>query len=193
MTHLMTSCLKAAGTITLALAAIFGTAGISNATTLPVLHAGSYQVAHTCAIIGSANGYKAVVCADLDTAPYNNGSGTKWSYYGAVEALCETTSGVVVRCPKIYEYGTTGNGAGGRENTQSGCGAAFGTTCPLGRLYSYTNTVYGDNGCNTSNANYYNQAWTVALSGTTIVIPSGQQFTMQANSVNTGHYYVCVL
>jgi hypothetical protein len=80
-----------------------GTGGV------PIVVAGSSggQI-HHCSVVGTpADGYQAVICADISTSQTD--SARDYEATGAIEVLCETTSGVAVQCANIDIEGVFAN------------------------------------------------------------------------------------
>jgi hypothetical protein len=174
-----------------------GTGGV------PIVVAGSSggQI-HHCSVVGTpADGYQAVICADISTSQTD--SARDYEATGAIEVLCETTSGVTVQCANIDIEGVFANGTG--QDTDAGwwgCGHSLGA-CPSGRRIitegriNYSGSAYPS--ClDNPNSNF--DLWTVVYGGTTqIELPvSGKYVTLGAGSgandgsnFSTGHYYVC--
>jgi hypothetical protein len=199
----------AAAILSLAAIGVLGTAASASATTgvggFTVLSAGEGNVAHTCTVIGGADGYQAVVCADITTG---TGDTTYWAR-GQVEAYCQQGSGstaVTVRCAQVYTAGRLSSANGGELNVgQWACGHQFGA-CSAGRniIQTQTFTYTSANGC-ASNPNSQYNVWMVALVGsetagsvTSIELPVsdktvslGTGNTNDGSNESTGHYYIC--
>ena len=177
-------------------AALIGTALPGSASSgidgFPILSAADDGHVHHCDVIGSADGYQAVVCADvityyLGTDDYESG--------GAIEFYCQTDAGVVVRCANIYAEGVFANAAGGRGLAGSyACGHTYGA-CPNGRasagadaIYQYTN---GTPSCY-DRADSKNEVWTVVYGGNTqIELPVSDKTVELDSNFSSGHYLIC--
>ncbi len=163
--------------------------GIDGFTILSASHGG---YVHKCEVVGSADGYQAVVCVDVET--YYLGT-DDYESGGAMEVLCQTDAGVTVRCANIYAEGVLANAAGGRGYAGSyACGHTYGL-CPSGRatiganaIYKYTN---GSPSCYET-ANSENEVWMVAYAyNTQIELPvSGKTVELNSN-FSSGHYLIC--
>ena len=183
---------------TLSASADTGTGGV------PIVVAGSSggQI-HHCTVVGQpADGYQAVICADINTSQTD--SARDYEATGAIEVLCETTSGVTVQCANIDIEGVFANGVSSTDKDAGwwGCGHSLGD-CPTGRKIitegriNYSGSAYPaclDN----PNSNF--DLWTVVYGGTTqIELPVSDKYvTLGAGSgandgsnFSTGHYYVC--
>jgi hypothetical protein len=178
--------------------AILGTSVPASAATGPdgftILYASQGNIAHQCNVIGQADGYQAVVCADVLT-------GTGSTYYwieGQVEAYCQTTSGVAVRCAQVDAAGRLSSGTGGDNPVGTWvCGHQYGQ-CSAGRNTIRTAAwyIYSASGCASSASA---AVWMVAWGGLTqIELPvSDEWVTLGSGNANdgsnesSGHVYVC--
>jgi hypothetical protein len=86
-------------------ALILGTSLPASATTgtdgFTILHAGYGDSAHVCGVVGSDDGYQAVVCADIITSEVTP---TDYYAYGQIWAYCQKGSGstaVDVQCANV--------------------------------------------------------------------------------------------
>jgi len=170
----------------------------ASAASLPVLHASEYQMAHKCTVIGSADGYQGVVCADIVTGLVNPPAPTGYWAIGQVELICQTTAGVTVQCANAKtELNLYGEGWNAGTQTWE-CGHAHGP-CSTGRNYWTTDEngdVYGpgwtDSNC-TSSTNNVTQVWAVVFGGgaTTIELPVSGKTVSQTTNLSPGHYFIC--
>ena len=193
--------------VVFAVAALACTALSANAETgtggITIVAAGSPDgQIHHCSVVGTpADGYQAVICADISTSQTD--SSQDYEATGAIEVLCETTSGVAVRCANIDIEGVFANGTGNNMDAGWwGCGHSLGA-CPSGRkIISEGRINYSGSdwpSCqNNPNSNF--DLWTVVYGGTTqIELPVSDKYvTLGAGSgandgsnFSTGHYYVC--
>jgi hypothetical protein len=192
-------------TMVLAFTAAIGTVGVGNAQAFPILNAVQDQIAHHCNVIGSADGYQAVVCADIDTNVDSLADGqTQWNFWGAVEAYCQQEQSGVwqpVTCANMTLQGSVNTGIGDTSSTMDyKCGHANGT-CPALRIAIATSSSYSGFGCNDTNTDALNQAWTIAQgSATSIELPvSDKTFYADDGQANdgvnesSGHYFICAL
>jgi hypothetical protein len=165
---------------------------------VPDLYAASNGEAHSCKVIGSAEGYEAVICADILT-----GKVDPIDYYakGQIEIICQTTSGTVVRCANVYAEGVFADLEGNRYDSGSyACGHSYGL-CPAGRVIisEGEETYPSDAQCGDPTYFPQTQVWTVVYGGNTqIELPvSGKTIELDASNGNdginysTGHYGVC--
>jgi hypothetical protein len=178
-------------------AALIGTTLPSSASTgadgFPIISASSDGQVHHCEVIGSADGYQAVVCADIVTLYFDS---TAYESGGVIEAYCQTDSGTVVRCANIYAEGVFANAAGGQGLAGSyACGHTYGA-CPSGRalIGSDKNYDYSDGAPSCSdNADSTHDVWTVvyAYNNTQIELPVSNHTFELGSNFSSGHDYVC--
>jgi len=159
------------------------------------LYAADGDIAHSCKVIGSADGYQAVVCADIITGLYNSDE-----YYarGQIEVYCQTDSGTTVECANIYAEGVFSDGGGDLDDVGSyACGHSFGP-CPSGReIIREGEYIFLDN--NVCADGGYSDVWTVVYGGNTqIELPkSDETIELDASNGNdginysSGHYLAC--
>jgi hypothetical protein len=194
---------RVAASLSLAALATLGAAVPASAATgtggYPVLYAGDGNFAHTCTVIGSADGYQGVVCVDILTGT----SGTDYWARGQLELLCQKGSGstaVTVRCAQVDAVGRISSANGNEYPVgQWVCGHQFGA-CSSGRNDIMTSAFFysSASGC-ASNPNSAYNVWTVAYgTQTSIELPvSGKVVYLGAGSANdganesTGHHYIC--
>ncbi|HEX3514571.1 MAG TPA: hypothetical protein VHT26_11285 [Trebonia sp.] len=151
---------------------------------------------HSCKVIGSADGYQAVVCSDILT-----GFADANDYYakGQIEVYCQTDSGTAVQCANIYAEGVFADAGGDRLDSGSyACGHAYGA-CPSSRVVISEGQV--DYPTNTQcDDDSYSNVWTVVYGGNTqIELPkSDDTIELDASNGNdginysSGHYLVCL-
>ena len=185
-------------------AVLVGTALPASASTgaggFTILAALDGQSVHHCEVLGSADGYQAVVCVDITTG----GEDDNEEYYakGAMEVYCQTDSGVAVQCANIYAEGVYANNDGYRDDVGSyACGHSYGA-CPTGREV-ITEGTYTDETSDYPDCYEYDAGddiWMVAYGGNTqIELPvSDETFELDAsdggndgNDYSSGHYLVC--
>lgn len=159
---------------------------------IPILVAHNYQQAHACSVIGTpADGYEAVVCADILTAPV---SGSVYEDWGRTEVICETTSThITVQCAQVDSYGQLWSGAGEIAPTYSFvCGHQFGP-CSSSRDEVSTPAHHSDSSASTcsSNPNTADQQWMVVLSGTAVELPVSGKWVTAGTNRSSGHFYIC--
>ena len=159
-----------------------------------VLGADVSSLVHDCRVMGVPHdGYEGVVCVDIQMG----GGANNYSAKGEVEAYCQTTAGVAVRCPYIMVTGVFADGAGGEYSTDGYWYCGTGTlTCSSGRNvitegaigYNYPNAA-------TDCWQYPNSdwdIWTVATSaGMLIELPVSDDYVSLSSNFETGHYYAC--
>jgi hypothetical protein len=159
-------------------------------------------VVHHCEVIGSADGYQAVVCVDITTGPEDDNQ----QYYakGAIEVYCQKDSGVTVQCANIYAEGVFANGDGDQDDAGSyACGHAYGA-CPSGRVVLPEGTYTYDTSGAEPNCYLYDTGetavWTVAYGGNTQIELPVSDKTIELDASNggndginysSGHYLVC--
>jgi hypothetical protein len=188
--------------------AVLGASAPASAATgtggLPILYAGEGNTAHQCTVIGSADGYQGVVCADILTGT----TATEYWAEGRVEIICQKGSGssaVDVQCAHVDTVGRVSNAAGGYDYVgQWACGQAEGP-CSTGRNYvtTWAFDYSTASGC-ASNPNSSYDVWMIALgnyetgSPTGIELPvSGKWVYLGTGNANdgtnesSGHYYIC--
>jgi hypothetical protein len=191
--------------------AAFGVLGISASASaatgtdgFPILYASEGNSAHTCNVIGSADGYQAVICVDIETGTSDLGY---WAR-GQVEAICQKGSGasaVTVQCAQVDVIGRLSAANGGFDYVgQWACGHQIGA-CSTGRNIIATHTfVYTSAiGCASNPGSLYD-VWMIAEgasetdSSTSIELPvSGKIIYLGVGNANdgpsesTGHYYIC--
>ena len=153
------------------------------------------QEVHHCGVIGSADGYQAVVCADIIEGVYDAND-----YYakGQIEVYCQTDSGTAVQCANVYAEGVFADSGGDRQDTGSyACGHSYGA-CPSSRIViSEGEVVYPNN--NQCDVGGYSDVWTVVYGGNTqIELPkSDDTIELDASNGNdginfsSGHYLAC--
>jgi hypothetical protein len=176
-----------------------GPVGSASAASLPVLDASEFQMAHKCTVIGSADGYQGVVCADIVTGVVNPPypTGYYWAL-GQVELICQTTAGVTVQCANAKaEVNLYGEGWNVGTTTWQ-CGHSYGP-CSTGRNYWTTDengAVYGPgwtySNC-TSSIDNVTQVWSVVFGGgaTTIELPVSDKTVSLTGNLSPGHYFAC--
>jgi len=182
--------LIAAGILTAA--ALAGSVTPASAATGSVLHASSRDLVHSCELLGPASpeGYEAVVCVNIYTAPTSTG----YLAEGQIEAFCKIGDGTqTVPCQDIEVDGIFANAAEGTPQEGTiGCNV----NCPAGRYYVTLNPFNYIGGHNCTSSLGHN-VWMVALGDTAIVTPDGDPFYVQTFGSNddgnysTGHYWVC--
>lgn len=176
-----------------------------------ILYASQNDIAHKCNVIGSDKyGNEAVVCADLYTTDTLDLGVDEYPYFAwaGVEAYCQNSSDVVVRCANIYESVSISDGAGDVIYAGQECGHAYGA-CPAGRYDDQTTTASGgesgyleydeSDDCSTDPSSGFD-VWSVAYGGgiTSVELPESDK-TVDLGSGNandgenesTGHYYAC--
>jgi len=183
--------------LVIALVSLIGTEMPASAST-PALFAASKDEAHHCSVIGSADGYQAVVCADILTAQIDS-----VDYYakGQIEVYCQTDSGTAVQCANIYAEGVFADLNGDRWDSGSyACGHSYGP-CPAGRVIipeGQDNLHFNDQ-CGDPIDYPWTQVWTVVYGGNTqIELPvSDKTIELDASNGNdginysSGHYAAC--
>ncbi len=182
----------------LAVTAVLGTSVAADAATgaggIPILYASQGTIAHTCIVIGSSGGYQGVVCTDLVPGELGN----QYWVDGRIEAICQTTAGVTVRCGGAYVDGVLANGQGSTAQILGNCGDGS-ASCSTGRnYYSSSFTYYSPFGC-ASNTFSPTQVWAVAYGSsynlTGVQLPNGNWVWLRAGNdgtnQSTGHYYIC--
>jgi hypothetical protein len=182
----------------LSASAATGTGGIT------ILYAGEGNTAHTCNVIGSADGYQAVICADI----YTGEGDTQYWAEGKVEAFCQQGSGstaVTVRCAHVDMAGRLSS-ATGNENPvgQWVCGHQYGA-CSTGRNVIETKSfAYSSaSGC-ASNPDSQYDLWMIAVGNSETASPTSIELPVSDKTVylgvgnandgpneSTGHYYIC--
>jgi hypothetical protein len=161
------------------------------------LYAASNDEAHSCKIIGSADGYQAVVCADILT-----GKSDSIDYYakGQIEVYCQTDSGTVVRCANIYAEGVFADLLGDHYDSGSyACGHTYGS-CPAGRVVIVEGQETYPSDVQCGRAGYeQTEVWTVVYGGNTQIELPGSDKTIELDASNgndginysSGHYLAC--
>lgn len=161
------------------------------------LYAASNDEVHSCKVIGSADGYQAVVCADILTGKVDPDD-----YYakGQIEVYCQTDSGTTVRCANIYAEGVFADAAGDRYDSGSyACGHSYGN-CPAGRvvLSEGEETYFYTAQCGRAGFQQ-TEVWTVVYGGNTQIELPGSDKTIELDASNgndginysSGHYLAC--
>jgi hypothetical protein len=165
-----------------------------------ILPAGSIDgQVHHCEVIGSADGYQAVICASIQTGSVSSSS--DYAASGSIDVYCQTDAGVKVQCANIYAEGAFANGAGGLLDTGSyACGHTYGACSSQGKLLgsgTYELTASSP-ACYESTGR--NDVWMDVYGGNTqIELPvSDETFELDATdggndgiNYSTGHYLVC--
>lgn len=173
-----------------------------------IMYATQFPVEHTCTVIGTDQyGNKAVICADLSSAPTLDSVDDPiypYNTWAGVEAICENSSDVIVQCAQINEEVSIASANGDIGYDSQTCGHSFGA-CPAGRYILYTSS-------NGNYFSYYNSTdcaanpdsgfvdWSVVWGGgiTYIELPQSDKTvylgTGNANdgeNESNGHYYQC--
>lgn len=166
----------------------------------PIIGADDGYMVHKCEVIGSADGYQAVVCVNILTGA-SDADQTYW-FEGTMQAYCQTDAGVKVQCANIVAEGVFANGDGWQDDIGSrACGHTYGA-CPAGGETLVEGTYTSDYGdypnCFLYDAN--DDAWMVAYGGNTQIELPVSDDTIELGYPNggndganysSGHYLVC--
>lgn len=185
---------------------LIGTAMPASASTgaggFTILSAADGQSVHHCEVIGSADGYQAVICTDINTGWVAGTEDEEYYFKGAIEVYCQTDSGVTVRCANIYAEGAYANGDGSVDDVGSyACGHSYGA-CPSDRKV-ITEGEFTDDIGNYPNCYLYtalDDVWSVVYGGNTQIELPVSDKTVELDASNggndginysSGHYLVC--
>jgi hypothetical protein len=164
---------------------------------------GDTAMAHKCGVVGSADGYQAVVCADIVTSEVTP---SDYYSYGQIWAYCQKGSGstaVNVQCAQVEFDGTFADAAEGVRGTVGSwvCGHQYGA-CSTSRnelsMYNSRIQYTSNSGCG-SDPNTNHDVWTNVDQGAEIELPVSDKWVYlesgsganDGSNFSTGHYYVC--
>jgi hypothetical protein len=154
-----------------------------------ILVAHNYQQAHSCVVVGSADGYQGVECADILTEPASGG----YESYGRIEVYCQTDSAVEVRCAQVDAEGQLWTDTHDENPVPAlNCGHQYGQ-CSPGRNESSTATFFMTASASTcsSNPSSFNMQWMNVNYPTSIELPVSDTWVSYSGNWSTGHYYIC--
>ena len=173
---------------------------------VPILYASTGQMAHKCAILGSAEDsnidgpVQGIVCADIVTSTGSGG----YNALAQIEIYCQTPEGATVQCADAITTADLANASGGVAETSGSwqCGHSYGP-CATGRNYDKTiNYTYSASlsDC-ASNLGAATDTWGLAVGGgsnTKIELPGSDTWVSlnsstadDGNNQSTGHFYIC--